>query len=386
MIAHIIKLVWNQKKSYSGIFIEQALIACILMFCIVQFSKTVQKYTDPGVLDTYNTLIFDIGIPQTVEADIRENIKQNTKTIIENMKKLPYVEAITRSCRMAPYMYNPRLQDTVFIDGKKIQTELKGSDEYGMAVFRPVIKEGVWLQSKPLSDGTSPVVITQQFADKAGWNNSLGKKIQFNSRTYTVVGVIEGLKKNLFQPSSAILIIPTENLQENGIEYVARVKDKELFANAFYKECKRLVTEYKVDVSVTSVDMMKQAQVINNLIGLILMSVPTLFLSIFAFIGTFGLFWLHSKKHFREFALRIAIGATKKQLIWLVISESLIVTGFAIIPSLIISFFIYDYASIADLSGILLTLTIMLLFSIISAWYPAWKVSKVNPSEALQYE
>jgi ABC-type lipoprotein release transport system permease subunit len=70
----------------------------------------------------------------------------------------------------------------------------------------------------------------------------------------------------------------------------------------------------------------------------------------------------------------------------LIISESLLITSFAMFPSLLLSFLIYDYASIADATAIFTTVCIMLLFSVISAWYPAWKVSKVNPAEALQYE
>ena len=55
MIKHILTLIWNQKYHYVGIFIEQALIFIILMFCFINVSNDVKQYTSPGILTTDNT-------------------------------------------------------------------------------------------------------------------------------------------------------------------------------------------------------------------------------------------------------------------------------------------------------------------------------------------
>jgi ABC-type antimicrobial peptide transport system permease subunit len=169
--------------------------------------------------------------------------------------------------------------------------------------------------------------------------------------------------------------------------YVVRVKDKEggYFAGAFFKEFNRFLTPDVASPRFVTLDNMKEISTFGNKLTLVLFIIATLFLTIFAFIGIFGVFWLHSKKAFREYALRIALGATKKRLMLLVISESLFVTGFAMLPGLLLSLLIYDYASEQGIA-VGVTVFTMLLFSVISAWYPAWKVSKVNPAEALQYE
>jgi ABC-type antimicrobial peptide transport system permease subunit len=387
MIGHIFKLIWIEKKSFCGIFIEQAMVVCILMFCMIRLAVTVQKYTDPGLLDTHSTFAFNVAVAQNLPQEIQSDIYQNMAAIVGNLRKQSFVEAITASYKMTPYLGSGDWSDSLFIDNKKIKVNIMGSDEYGIAVFHPVLKEGVWITDKLREDGTFPIVITKQFAEKAEWNHPLGKKIQFNTYTYTVVGMVEGLKHNLFEPSTAAMIVPLNTIENTG-EFVARVKKKEegTFTNVFYREINRLMADHKDNVVLIPMDMVKQTRMFSTLMGLILVCIPAFFLSIFAFMGIFGLFNLHIKKNFREFALRIALGSTKKKLMLLVIFKSLSVTCLAMLPMLLISFFLYDYASIIQLTAILVTICIMLIFSFISAWYPAWKISQVSPAKALKYE
>jgi ABC-type antimicrobial peptide transport system permease subunit len=386
MIKHVFKLMWNRKKSYLGIFLEQMIITIVLMFCMVKSAQTIQKYADPGLMDTRNTIVFGINPGKTAISDT-SFIPQANRVLENKMRKLPYVKAITRSYGFMPYMQQSKLTDSVQIDDRKIRTEIKGADEYTQAVFRPVMQEGVWLKEEALADGTYPAVITKPFADKAGWSYSSGKKIKYDTHVYTVTGVMRGLKQEVLEPSVTAIILPLSHLK-NEYEHpaIARTKNnrKDDFANALYKECKILYPDYTPII--LSGDMLKQAQVLNNAAMLILMTVAVLFLTVFAFAGTFGVFNLHAKRHLREFALRMAIGATTGKIRFLLIFESLLVTCLAMLPAMLLSFMIYDYKSGADLTAIPTTVSLMLLFSLISAWYPAWKVSRVNPAEALQYE
>jgi ABC-type antimicrobial peptide transport system permease subunit len=157
------------------------------------------------------------------------------------------------------------------------------------------------------------------------------------------------------------------------------------FIDAFHKEFTRLVASEKVEPLISDVQSVKGIWVSQSILPIVLQGIPTLFLFIFAFIGTFGLYWMISQKRMKEFALRIALGSTKKRLMNIVIGESLLVTCVAVLPALLLSFFIYEYTAV-HVVAVSATLFIMLLFAVVSAWYPAWTVSRVNPAEALQYE
>ena len=69
----------------------------------------------------------------------------------------------------------------------------------------------------------------------------------------------------------------------------------------------------------------------------------------------------------------------------MVISESVSITLLASVPGLLLSLFIYALTPV-HLAAIGITLGIMLLFSVFSAWYPAYKVSGMDPAAALHYE
>lgn len=61
------------------------------------------------------------------------------------------------------------------------------------------------------------------------------------------------------------------------------------------------------------------------------------------FIGTFGLFMQNSERRVREFALRLAVGATHRKLLVFVMLESFVVTLLACVPGVLLSMFIYEY-------------------------------------------
>lgn len=57
MLVHIFKIIFNEKKRYIYVFVEQIFIFIILMLSIVSFSSFYKKYNEAGRLDTENVLM-----------------------------------------------------------------------------------------------------------------------------------------------------------------------------------------------------------------------------------------------------------------------------------------------------------------------------------------
>jgi hypothetical protein len=387
-------MVWNQRRSYYGIFTEQVLVTLILMLSVVSAFEAYEKYNTPGMLDVKNTYFVGQMFVGNIQWNTEvENMCQTMNVIIEDIKKLPYVKAVTRGSNLAPYLRSPEYYartfpfDSIRIDDKKFVAILKNSDEFGASVLNVEMEEGKWLENRLLEDGSLPVVITRQFADKAGWSTATGKKIPFGSMYMTVVGVAAGLKEVPFIPSPVAIVTPFFAARGVNCENLVKIEpgNEMEFVEAYNREFRRLMPSGKTEPLINYMPSLKRMWVSQSVLSIALQAISTLFLFIFAFIGTFGLYWMASQKRMKEFALRIALGSTKSRLMRLVVGESLLITCFAILPTLALSFFIYEYTAV-HVIAVSVVVFVMLLFAVVSAWYPAWKVMHVNPVEALQYE
>ena len=391
MINQLLKMLWKQRRRHFGIFIEQLLVAVVLMLATVSVAEMVEKYATPGLLDADNTISIAAMYAKDVSEEEKAKVQEILEVIAAKLRKLPCVEAIAATENLMPYGDNDeqyyRMSDSIHVDDRHFLAVRKYSDEFGAAVLKPKMEEGAWLENRALPDGSAPVVITRQLADKAGWTTAIGKKLTVKGRTCTVVGVAAGLKQMTFSPSPVAVVLPRYAENREFQFYVVRIKAgmQQEFIDAFSGEFQRLIPDERINPRMFTSQDMKAVGVFSSIFGVVLQSIPTAFLFLFAFIGTFGLSWMTSRRRLKEFALRIALGSAKGQLMYIVIGESLLVTAIAVVPALLLSFFIYEYTAV-HVIGVGVTILTMLLFSAISAWYPAWKVSRVNPAEALQYE
>lgn len=395
MNLQILKILWKQRKNFIGIFFEQMLVFIILMLCAVSVAEKAEQYYSPGLLRTDHTVHFGYMFRQdqpNSQAQFDEMVRQ-MQQVMHNLRQLPYVTAVSSSHGFLPYLRPSEFygKDSVTIDQRKVEVSISASDAYGWKILRPALTEGEWLSDHKLSDNSYPMVITRQLAEAMGWNQAVGRKIRRGVRLYTVTGVIEGMKVDPFDESIPSVIVSGE-LEMEGYgsmygEYGARLNQdmQDDFFKDYMREFRKNITLPNVEPIMGDMSKNKNDIMVGATLGLIFRSIPTVFFLIFGFIGTFGLFWLYSRKRVGEFALRRAVGATKAQLVRMVIIESVVLTLLAAVPGLLLAIFIYSW-NWTVLLGVGCTLVIMLLFSLFSAWYPAYKVSRVSPAEALHNE
>ena len=60
-----------------------------------------------------------------------------------------------------------------------------------------------------------------------------------------------------------------------------------------------------------------------------------------------------------------------------------VVTLLACVPGVLLSMFIYEY-TLPEWTGVCITVLVMVMFSMLSTWYPAYRVTKVNPAVTLK--
>ena len=210
------------------------------------------------------------------------------------------------------------------------------------------------------------------------------------------------------------MIVPNRVQPDQWFEYMVRVKEGETdnFRNLMNKEFNLMMGEEPVrlsfgniekwklndmrgvfitllgmgtnqEISLFSLKSLKVTTMLSDIVNMGAMIIPVLFLLVFTFIGTFGLFWLYSSKRRKEFALRIVVGSTPRGLYRFVVSESLLLSVLALLPGMVLFCFVYPFDPV-HLSALGCACLVMILFSVFSAWWPAYKVARVNPVEAMR--
>jgi putative ABC transporter len=383
MLRSMLILIWNDRKRFAGIFIEQILVFIVCMLCLVSIAFAIYEYNEPGILNTENVISVGYSVINKNAGNLND-ISRDFDQLVEKLRRNPNVKAISREDNFTPYIRGDSHKlDSITIDHVRLKVYTKWADRYTKSVYNIELVEGEWLTDETLADGSEGIVITQDIANTLKWQKAVGRKMLVCNRNYTVVGVIKGFRHTVSRPSSATVIMPVSSRNTSYKEVAVKVNDLELFTNDFYVEWNRTMKNRGLALTFDYLDKLRKSDVISEITDIVLQTIPTVFLIIFAFIGTFGIFWLNSKKRSKEFALRIVVGSTPSQLMWYVVKESVIITSISMLPGLLLTVFIYEF-TIVHLLAIGISIMLMLVFAIFSAWYPAYKVSQVNPVDAMR--
>lgn len=119
------------------------------------------------------------------------------------------------------------------------------------------------------------------------------------------------------------------------------------------------------------------------------------FFFICAFLGIIGTFWFRTESRTSEIGLRMALGATRRQVRWQMIGEGLMLLGIVWLPAVIVSYVlrtaVWDNETFLSDTVLFITLTavttvLLMLLIVAGIWIPARQASRINPVDALHYE
>lgn len=393
MIKHIFTLLWNQRRKYWGIFAEQALVFFVVVICLISFIGAWNRYHSAGMLDTSGTYSLGYMFHTEYTRDEIAPVQQQMAQIAENLRKKDYVVAVSHAVFFTPYMRPDENYwgDSMQINSKKIWAQLKAVDQWGDEVYNIKPVYGRWFTNDERPNGNMPVILTSQLVEAVEMENPVGKTIPFQGGMMEVVGVIEGAKNNAFVDAKPNIIVPawflSNALPQYG-EYAARIKpghEDDLYTD-FYSEWHRLIgNPDNVELNIDNINRGRQEYMTDTVTEVAFLAIPTIFLLIFAFIGTMGLTLMNLRSRIPELAVRVAIGSTRRSLAWFVVLQNLVISVMAMIPGLIVAAFVWEWNA-TNLTAIGFSVGLILLFSLLSTWYPVRTLSKLNPATALKNE
>lgn len=424
MIRHILKIIWNERRSNGWILLEYIVVFCILWFCCDYLCFLQRCEMDPTGFDTENTYRIRMGqrevTPVEGEAAAEEmSMYEIVKTLSSRVKQYPGVEEMAFGQAAMPYGMSlsssvfPHLPDSTSIDMQVRQV----TSEF-FAVYKIPLTSGRLFNSEDVAERNKIIITPRRnglVRDQDGVDHKVTDLHSFGDRregVYEVVGSMppmkglyfDGYRNSFFQP------LPWEEISRlQYTQIVMRVsphvgKD---FAERFVQDMREQLNigPYFLINITSSKELEKKALQMyeitdkqNSIYAI------TAFLVINIFLGVIGTFWYRTQARRSEIGLRISMGASRRKVKAMIYGETLLLLFLASVVAVNICVNIAqtdllqaidmpqanrEYVGMGleqDFLNYGLTFLFLAAISLFAVWYPTRQASRVAPAEALREE
>lgn len=321
------------------------------------------------------------------EMNARRNLFQDAMTSIPSVKAVSFGPALDGSTSGNPLRLNEWSADQV------IQTSYFGVDyEFKDALGLEVI-EGRFFSRQHAQDSVSSILINERLAAMLGVDDPIGKKVQFTSGEFEIIGIFKdfhyqslhheigplALEMWLGQPRSVMIRYESDDIA--GTLQDLDATWQEVFADGGFPFDYRFLDEQLQSMYGKEQEFAGLLKIFTGL---------AIFL---ALLGLFGVSSINIQQRIRQIGIRRVLGAELSQIAKVVSSRYLVTALLGVVLSLPLAFlamqqWLSNYAYSIDL-GIgypLLTLVIVLGITVLTMGFQVYRVMHVNPSTILRDE
>lgn len=321
------------------------------------------------------------------EMNARRNLFQDAMTSIPSVKAVSFGPALDGSTSGNPLRLNEWSADQV------IQTSYFGVDyEFKDALGLEVI-EGRFFSRQHAQDSVSSILINERLAAMLGVDDPIGKKVQFTSGEFEIIGIFKdfhyqslhheigplALEMWLGQPRSVMIRYESDDIA--GTLQDLDATWQQVFADGGFPFDYRFLDEQLQSMYGKEQEFAGLLKIFTGL---------AIFL---ALLGLFGVSSINIQQRIRQIGIRRVLGAELSQIAKVVSARYLVTAFLGILVSLPLAFlamqqWLSNYAYSIDL-GIgypLLTLVIVLGITVLIMGFQVYRVMHVNPSSILRDE
>lgn len=307
---------------------------------------------------------------------------------------------------------SPVLEKSLVLDhgGETITASVKAGNTQLFDILRRPLAEGSPMTKYHVKTGGKVVVIGSKVAEELFANeNPVGKTLKIASAPYMIVGILEEQEKvqafgrdpNLvvFIPISVAMRKFTAGTNRSLSSIVMSIIDKDKSEQTV--TTLRRILRFRHLLSGDQTDdfviwdqqaLLSAAEASRETLNTFLLAAAGVALAVGG-IGIMNIMLVSMTERKREIGVRMAIGAPPKAIFTQFLSESAtlcLVGGIigvligSVLPSVIT--YLTGLPSYLELAPMLTALITAFVVGIIFGFYPAYKASKMNPVEALQYQ
>lgn len=418
----LLKQIYNERRSNAFLWIELLLVFIVLWYIVDLVYVTLHIYYQPMGFNIENTYVLRMNRLTDKSTDFQPDltIKDDIvalKEIANRLSHHPDVESVCISQNSIPYndgcngiSFCSPYNDTVWISTMQ---RWATPEYYKVFRFRNIDGSGHESLVKALEKNTMivPVDVADYYPDATfHGKNLLGKEMRIGDTNFYIAALTDPVRYDHYsiagKPFTGTYI--GTYLSDEQMETVENVAYLELslrvregiddgFAERLMNDADRLYQVGNVYIlEVTPLSKVRTASEIDNENELRTQFCILFFLLLNIFLGVIGTFWFRTQQRRGEVALRMAMGANRKNIFYRLIKEGVLLLSMSTLPAILIAFNI-GYTELVDVSqlaftvarfliAILLTYLLMASMIILGVLYPALQAMKVQPAEALRDE
>lgn len=402
MIHHIFKLVWQRKSRHLLLSLEILLAFLVVFALCAAAGRYYQLFQLPtGLSHQARWLV-------SIEGQDHDELTQ-TATTASNTE--PLMAQYQRALKQIPAMRQVSFTDLPLYDLSRQTTLLQRADTgQSLGVDQISVSDDFFAAAElPLIAGRSfnqtdngaahqPVVIDQRLADTLFPGiDPIGQLLRddatSSSTSYQVIGLVQALRTQ----GELMAVAPTviTRLSEQSVPAILLLQlapgTDRAIEQQLLLQLKQVRSDWRYNME--PLTQKRQSMLRTQMIPLFILAVLSAFLLSMVAFGLFGVLWQHTSLRIPELGLRRAIGATAGSIYWQIIAEQLMLNLLAVSIALLLLIQLPLTGVLGEhlnwplfLMASLVATLIICLLSLICALYPAWRASRLTPTEALHYE
>jgi predicted permease len=265
------------------------------------------------------------------------------------------------------------------------------------ATLQLPLEEGRDFAEQDGKEAQRVIIVNQTFAARY-WpgQEPIGKQVisDLTNESFTVVGVARDAKYNqLNEAPLPFVYLPLYQVYRAGMTINARVSGDPL---ALAQSVERVIRELSSDVvvfDITTLDLRRQLATIGVRIGGTFVGAFGVLALVLAAIGVYGVTSYTTNQRRHEIGIRMALGATRGDVLRLVLGRGVVLTVVGLVLGLVMSFGVTRFleslllgVSSTDALTFLAVGLVLSLVVLVACFIPARRAMRVDPAQALKYE
>ena len=401
----------NEWRNNLWLALELLVVSVVMWFVVDYLYTRTATYLEPRGFDISHCYLIEMGkltdkSPDYIPNQTDEQEDADILELVDRLRRRPEIEAVSLSQNSYPYNGSNStdlVQYDTLVSGNWTIRRLVTPDF--VRVFRYQGTRGETPEQLAGMLEKGEFLASDNLYRKYGHplTEFVGKSFRLfgdTIQTYRLGAALKDVRYNDFeQARDSYTFLYKLDWYDTGLELCVRVRE-----NQDHDFIQRLKADSEkqlriVNVFISEIRSFKDIrrnfqQAWSNDLRNYVMGMGFLLLNIF--LGLLGTFWFRTQQRRGEVALRMAMGANRKNIFYRLITESLLLLSMSALPAVLIAFNI-GYTELVDISqmaftvprfliAILLTYLLMAIMIILGVLYPALQSMKVQPAEALRDE